>query len=147
MEETRLAYAEINKILELLEDDYKNRVPGKIRDFFRDERDIEYEPTIEPNKLLSEQNLKNETYILLTILELNYWCDSEEEKQELLLELSNNEEKKQKELYKKYNPDKIFKKKNETYSNNEETAVVVYKEHNFIKKIIDRIVSFFRREK
>lgn len=145
MDETRLAYAEINKILELLEDEYKNRVPEKIRDFFRDERNIEYEPIIEPNKLLSEQNLKNETYILLTILELNYWCDSEEEKQELLLELSNNEEKKQKELYEKYNPDNIFKKKNETYSNNEETAVVVYKEQNFIRKILDKIKRLFKR--
>ena len=145
MHETRLAYAEINKILDLLEDDYKNRVPEKIREFFRDERDIEYEPIIEPNKLLSEQNLKNETYILLTILELNYWCDSEEEKQELLLELSNNEEKKQKELYKKYNPDNIFKKKNETYNNNEETAVVVYKEQNFLRKILDKIKRLFKR--
>ena len=137
MDETRLAYAEINKILDLLEDDYKNRVPEKIRDFFRDERDIEYDPIIKPNQLLSKQNLKSETYILLTILELNYWCDSEEEKQELLLELSNNEEKKQKELYEKYNPENIFKKKNDSDSNNEETAIVVYKEQNFIKKIIE----------
>lgn len=146
MDETRLAYAEINKILDLLEDDYKNRVPEKIRDFFRDERDIEYDPIIKPNQLLSKQNLKSETYILLTILELNYWCDSEEEKQELLLELSNNEEKKQKELYEKYNPENIFKKKNDSDSNNEETAIVVYKEQNFIKKIIDRILKFFKEK-
>lgn len=145
MDETRLAYAEINKILDLLEDDYKNRVPEKIRDFFRDERDIDYEPNIEPSKLLSEQNLKRETYILLTILELNYWCDSEEEKQEILLELSNNEEKKQKELYEKYNPDNIFKKKNDLDNNmKEETALVEYKEQNLIKRIIDKILRFFK---
>lgn len=32
--ENMLAYAEIDEILNLLEDDYRERVPKKVRDFF-----------------------------------------------------------------------------------------------------------------
>ncbi|MEI3396037.1 MAG: hypothetical protein V8R82_10295 [Clostridia bacterium] len=33
--ETELAYAEVDAILELLEDEYVNRIPAQVREFFK----------------------------------------------------------------------------------------------------------------
>lgn len=142
------AYGEVDAILELLEEEYKKRVPNKIRDFFKEEKAKDYNPKIDVQKSLLEQNLQRETFILLTILELNYWCNSEEEKKELLKELDENEEQAQKELYEKYNPDNIFKKKNEEKDEKqEELALEEYKEDNFIKKVINKILKIFKLKK
>jgi len=142
----QIAYAEVDAILELLEDEYKKRVPNKIRDFFREEKAEDYNPRIDVQKSLLEQNLQRETFVLLTILELNYWCNSEEEKKELLKELNENEEQAKKELYEKYNPDNIFKNKNEEKDEKqEELALVEYKEKNIFKKIIDKIYYIFAK--
>lgn len=146
--ETALAYAEVDAILELLEDEYVNRVPIYIREYFKDEKDKEYHPKININETLNIQNLKRKTMVLLAILNLNYWCDSEEEKLEFLKELNNNENikiKEEQELREKYNSDNIFKKKNDTPENEESTAIIEYKEQNFIKKIIEKIMRIFKR--
>ncbi len=142
--ETKLAYAEVYEILELLEDEYRQRVPQKIREFFKEEKDKNYVPIIKADTSLLEQNLKRETFSILTILELNYWCDSEQEKEELLKELKENEEEYKKELYEKYNPDNIFKNK-EINEQNQNIALIEYKEKSFIIKILDKIKNLFKR--
>ena len=110
-----LAYSEVYEILNLLEDEYKERVPKEVIEFFEQERDKEYNPIIDVNIPLEKQNLKRKTMVVLAILNLNYWCDSEEEKQAILDNFAENEKKKQlaeKELAEKYNPDNLFKKRN-----------------------------------
>ena len=142
-----LAYSEVYEILNLLEDEYKNRVPKKVIEFFERERDENYNPIIEIDVPLDKQNLKRETMVLLAILNMNYWCDNEDEKQEMLNSFNENEASKklkEKELAEKYNPDNLFKK-NEIHEVIEEVAMVEYKEPNFIQKIISKIKSLFRR--
>lgn len=142
-----LAYSEVYEILNLLEDEYKNRVPEKVIEFFERERDEKYNPIIEIGVPLDKQNLKRETMVLLAILNMNYWCDNEDEKQEMLNSFNENEASKklkEKELAEKYNPDNLFKK-NEIHEVIEEVAMVEYKEPNFIQKIISKIKSLFRR--
>ena len=142
-----LAYSEVYEILNLLEDEYKNRVPKKVIEFFERERDEKYNPIIEIDVPLDKQNLKRETMVLLAILNMNYWCDNADEKQEMLNSFNENEASKkikEKELAEKYNPDNLFKK-NEIHEVIEEVAMVEYKEPNFIQKIISKIKSLFRR--
>ena len=142
-----LAYSEVYEILNLLEDEYKNRVPEKVIEFFERERDENYNPIIEIDVPLDKQNLKRETMVLLAILNMNYWCDNEDEKQEMLNSFNENEASKklkEKELAEKYNPNNLFKK-NEIHEVIEEVAMVEYKEPNFIQKIISKIKSLFRR--
>ena len=142
--ETKLAYAEVDAIIELLEDEYVQKVPQKVRNFLKEEKDNNYIPNINVEVSLLEQNLKRETLVLLAILNLNYWCDSEQEKQELLKELKENEEEHQKELYEKYNPDNIFKNK-EINEQNQNLALIEYKEKSFISKILDNIKKLFKK--
>ena len=104
LEDNKLAYSEIDKILSLLEDKYKEKVPKKVRKFFSEEKDSEYIPKIDPNKSLIEQNLKKQTFSILALLNLNYWCEDETEKQKFINQLKENEKE-------KYNVDNLFKKR------------------------------------
>lgn len=142
--ENMLVYAEIDEILNLLEDDYRERVPKKVRDFFKEEKIKDYHPEIDIEKPLIEQNLKRETMVLLAILNLNYWCENEEEKQRFLNELDKNEEEK-KELEEKYNPDNLFKKKQDESTENN-LQIVEYKKPNFIQILLTKIKKILKRE-
>ncbi len=152
IQDSKIAYSEIYAIINLMEDQFIDKVPKKIKDFFEEERDKEYYPIIDVNIELDEQNLQRETIVLLAILKLNYWCDSEEEKQEILKSFSDNENlkiKEQQELYEKYNPDNIFKKKEQnTVVEDKEVvnslSMVEYKKTNFIKKLLSKIRSLLK---
>lgn len=150
LKDNMLAYAEVDEILNLLEKEYRERVPEKIRNFFKEEKMPDYNPKIEIGKQLTEQNLKRETMVLLAILNINYWCDSEEEKQMFIDEMAKNEEEKR-ELAEKYNPDKLFKnRKNNNLSsdNADETqniSLVEYKKQGIFKRILEKITKFFKK--
>lgn len=148
MDNSSLAYSEVCTILNMPEDEYKERVPKNVMDFFEEERDKEYNPIIDVNIPLEKQNLKRKTLVLLAILNLNYWCDSEEEKQEILDSFAKNEELKrikEKELTENYNINNLFKKI-ENNENKTEVSLIEYKKQNFIQKIILKIKSLFRRK-
>ena len=148
MDNSSLAYSEVCTILNMLEDEYKERVPKNVMDFFEEERNKEYNPIIDVNIPLEKQNLKRKTIVLLAILNLNYWCDSEEEKQEILDSFAKNEELKrlkEKELTENYNINNLFNKIENT-ENKTEVSLIEYKEQNFIQKIISKIKSLFRRK-
>ena len=145
------AYSEVYQIVNMMEKIYLDKIPKNVLDFLDEARDKEYQPIIEINKPLNEQKLQRYTMVLLAILDLNYWCDSEEEKQELLDMFNRNTEikiKQQKELEIKYNPDNLFKKK-QTISEieeNEELSMIEYKEPNIIKRILDKILNMFKKK-
>ena len=143
--ETELAYAEVDDILELLEDEYVNRIPAQVREFFKKEKNKEYILNIRSDIGLDGQKIKAETISLLTLLKKNYLCDSEEERKEILKELQENDRLKEEELREKYNPDNIFKNRNNKLEKEENVAMVEYKEPSFIRRILDRIKILFKR--
>lgn len=146
------AYAEVDEILSFMEDVYIDKIPKKLRELFKNERLEDYKPNINPKIPLDEQKLQKKTFSILAMLNLNYWCEDEKEKQDLIAIYSENDRKKEEELREKYNPDKLFKKK-ETEQKIEEpkkntaenTALVEYKEEKFFKKLIKKIMNFFKR--
>lgn len=142
--ESRLAYAEVDAILDLLEIEYVKKVPSKIRFFLKNEKDQDYIPEI--NKELS--GISRETISLLTLLQINYWCENEEEKQNILNELSENDRIKE-ELRKKYDIDNLFKNRVTITSNEikQQTDLTKYKEERFINRILNKIKSLFRRNR
>ncbi len=143
------AYSEVYEILNLLEDEAFSKVPKKILNFFNEERDKDYKPKIDLSKPLEEQGLMRDTIVLLAILNLNYWCDSENEKNDFLDELRRNGEYEKEALEEKYNPDNIFKKKNEqndgNNEKNENLQLIEYKDKNFIQRFLSKIRKLFKR--
>ena len=91
-------YAEVDKILSFMGFRYVEKVPKKMRDMFKNEKLQGYEPNIDKNIPLEEQKLERKTIAILAMLNLNYWCENEEEKQELIRAYSNNDKKRNEEI-------------------------------------------------
>ena len=83
------------------------------------------------------------------MLNLNYWCKDENEKKELLKMYSENDKKIEAEMRERYNPDNLFKKKEKEEQNNEvkqeNTELIEYKKQNIFKKILNKIMKFFKK--
>lgn len=141
---TKSAYTEVLAIINLLDEDYKNKIPAKLIELFEKEKSDEYTIEINPNISLEEQNLLQETIDILAMLKLSYWCSDENEKQDLLRLLDENEKKYQAELQAKYSPDNLFKSRNDTKLE-EQTAMIEYKKPSFITVILDKIRKLFRK--
>lgn len=143
-ENTRQTYTEIDNFIELLDEYNKNKIPIKLRELFKIEKDKHYIKNINPNKPIDEQNLKEETLALIAMLNLQYWCEDEKEKARLKQVYLNNEKKYQEGLIEKYNSDDIFKKKKENKL--EETAITVVQEEKWYQKIFNIIRRLFKRK-
>jgi len=92
----RQAYSEVDEFLELLPDYERNKIPERLRDFFKNEKDIYYMKKIDPNISIKEQALKEETLAIIAFLTLKYWCKDEEEKKMLMEIYEKNDVKYQK---------------------------------------------------
>ena len=148
--QTKQAYTEIDNFIELLAEDDKNKIPKKLRQFFKKEKDEEYKKNINIDIPIKEQNLKEETLALIALLNLKYICDDNKEKERLTKVYYDNDKKYQETIKEKYNPDNLFKKK---YNFEEgiqhefsiETEIVEYEEKNFIQKLFNKIKNLFKR--
>lgn len=140
------ALAEINEILKYLPEEYVEKIPKKLRDFFKEIESKEYKTNIDPYKTLDEQDLKPKTKTLITVLYRNYWCN-EEERAELDKILIENDKKYEEELREKYNPDNIFKKKDkdEEIKEVEETSLAVYNNKMWYQKAFEFISNIFKK--
>lgn len=141
------SYVEVLTILGYMETEYQEKIPKKLIDFFERNSAKDYKFDIDLEIPLKEQKLKAKTLSLLAMLNLNYWCKSNEEKQELIKRYSENEKKYQEELRKRYNPDNIFKKQQEKNNIEEnviqnEVSLIEYKESIF-RRLINKIKSIF----
>ena len=135
--QTRQAYSEIEEFLNLLDENTRNEIPNKLREYFNREKDNNYYKGINPNIPLKEQNLKRETLALIALLNLQYWCKDENEKERLKRIYANNESQYQEELREKYNPDNLFKKddnQNQVEERIEEPKQLVEYKESIIKK-------------
>ncbi len=143
------AYTEVLLILSYMEQKYVDKIPKKLLELLNEEKDKNYQPKISPNIPLAEQNLQRKTLALLAMFNLNYWCEDENEKKELLKMYSENDKKIETEMREKYNPDNLFKKKEKVSQNDEikkeSTELIEYKEQNIFKKILNRIMKFFKK--
>ena len=141
MKNNEIAYTEVDTILSLMDEKYINKIPKNLRGIFKEEKSLDYKPVIDTKKALNEQKLQKGTLVILAMLCLNYWCDSEEEKQELIKAYSENERKNEAEIREKYNPDNLFKKREEIPS---DTQMIEYHE-GMLTKIWNKIKSLFHR--
>lgn len=145
---TKEMYSEVYSILNMLGNDYISKLPGSLVTMINEERLKTYEPKYEPDISLDKQKLQRDTIAMIALLHLNYWCDSNEEKENLKELFKDNEKKYQAELREKYNSDNIFKKKeNNKYvenDNEKNKSMIQYKETIF-KRIMKKIMSIFHK--
>ena len=149
MEDIKMAYCEVDIILGQMEEEYVNKVPSELRKLFKEQKRMDYSPEIKVDVPLADQNLMRKTVAILAMLNLNYWCEDEKEKQDLIQMYSENDKKREAELREKYNPDNLFKKKDieveEVTENTESKELIEYKKENFFKMILRKIFSIFKK--
>ncbi len=146
--QTQEIYSEVYSILNLLGKSYIKKLPVSLFNMIKEEKRQDYNPKYDSKINLEQQNLKRETLSMIALFHLNYWCNSDEEKNELKTLFKTNEEKHQAEIREKYNPDNLFKKhslEQEEYAVTNEVAMVEYKEPLF-KRFINKIKKIFHRE-
>lgn len=160
----RRTLADIDIILSGLDEETRNKVPKQFRDLIHNDKLEGYESNIRMDIPLEHQTLHPDTQAFMAMLYLKYWCESDEEKQNIMATLNDNERKYQQQLSEKYSYENLFKntKKEDVVQKQEPVAVaavattnmppdnrnnqlVEYKE-SFIKRILDKIFSFFRRK-
>lgn len=142
---TQEMYSEVYSILNLLGNNYITKLPKSLFKMIEEEKSSTYNPQYSEDQSLSEQNIKRESLSMIALFHLNYWCNSDEEKEQLKQLFKDNKEKHQAEIREKYNPDNLFKNnKQETIQeanvNSNNLAIVEYKE-SILKKFINKIKS------
>lgn len=136
-------YTEAYEIINHMEQKEINKIPKNVIDFIRENKNDNYEFKIDEDKNLEEQNLKRDTLVLMALISLNYWCENDEEKEELLRKYSENDKKRERELREKFNPDNLFMKKTGNAfigEKNSNLPIEVKK-----PKFFERIINFFKR--
>lgn len=91
MESIETTYAEVYNILNVLGDKYKNKVPKKFIEFLDDNRNKDYSLKID-EKNYESINISRDALTIISILNLNYWVESEDEKQALIEKYKKNDE-------------------------------------------------------
>lgn len=142
-------YSEVYAVLSLMESQYIDKIPNQLMELVRSEKNEKYAPNIKIDIPLDEQGLQRKTLAFLAMLNLNYWCENEKEKQELLEMYSENDRIAETELQEIYNPENIFHKKKQEKINSDEKQenkqMIESEEKSILKKILKKIMNFFKK--
>lgn len=73
-EEKRKAYSEVVEILKLIDDEQRiEKIPFEVIELIKRNSDPQYKPTIDKDKPIENQNLRDETYSILGWIANKYW--------------------------------------------------------------------------
>ena len=143
---TRQAYSEIDTFLNLLNEEDRNKVPKKLRELFKREKDPKYIKDINPNVPIAKQHLKKETLSIIALLNLQYWCEGEIEKARLMAIYKENDNKYSRQLEEKLNFNNGIKGNSNLENNDiEKTDITVYEKESKFKKFINKILNFIHK--
>lgn len=139
------AYKEIYEILRIFPQELVAKIPQEKIRFFRNNMDNSYQYNIS-KETFDGKTMLEETKAILTILFRDYWATPMQKEKILAYEnLERNRQEEETRL--KYNPDNLFKKKEDSKHIEEHieetTAMVEYKDSIF-KKIINKILNIFK---
>lgn len=142
--EYREAFTEVNEILEYFNKDLLKKIPKEFIKNIKENMSTTYKVIYDNTKSLNEQNIKQETRAILSIIYRDYICDKETK--EKIIQKDRKEwlklEEKKKEEYKNT---ELFKSpiKNQNISNDKYLKVV--EKQNIIIKIIEKIKEIWRK--
>ena len=145
------AFTEVNEIFKLMPQELLEKIPTKFRQVIQEEMDKKYITDIkEP---IEECELKGETIIILGLIYRDFLCTPEERKilqEQDTKQLQDMQKKLEMEMKEKYNPDNIFKNRQETKKeitkNSEEKSLTVISEEKWYQKIFNIIKRIFKKD-
>ena len=112
-EEKRKAYSEVVEILKLIDDEQRiEKIPFEVIELIKRNSDPQYKPTIDKEKPIEDQNLRDETYSILGWIANKYWNE------DIIIEPQNEK------IDETKDEQQEIKTINETINNIEERAAV-----------------------
>ena len=134
------AYSEVYEFINVLGNEYKNKIPEKLYLKIETKRDKTYIPKYDINQ--ENANFSNEALSLISAINLQYWCEDSEEKERLKKVYTDNTQKEEQ----KYSYENMFKNENKTEKiQNENTQIIEYKKESLLQKILNKIKSIFKK--
>jgi hypothetical protein len=145
--EYRQSLTELDKVLSYMDEDNIKKVPNKILDFIKRNMDKNYSPNIDRNIPVYKQPLKKDTRVLLSLLYRHFWCSSEK-KERLLAEDKEELDKYFSEIQRRstFNASTTDSNSINEAVTEECKEIVTVEKMNFFKRILDRIIKFFKRK-
>ena len=142
-----IAIAETLYYLKGIQQQDIDKIPKKFLNFLKANYSKNYNCNFDYTKPLKYLNISNEARGLIAMICLNYWCITDEQKEQFKKRLTENELKYQEELKEKYNPDKLFEKRQKVIesSNVEKLSIIEYEEKSFLQKLFDKIKHIFKK--
>ena len=138
------AYAEVYEILKYIPLEQYNKIPKEVINVFKNRRDKTYKVRINPALPLENQNLQRKTLILLSVLNLDYWCGEEEREEILNIYWQNEKNRKNENRQDEYI---VLGDGNDAVAASElGTDLVVYREASILEKILIKIKHIFKRK-
>lgn len=144
-----IAMTETLHYLKGIRQDDLNKIPSKFMKFLNENCAKNYICEFDYTKPLKDIKLSNEARGIIAMICLNYWCETDEQKEKFKKHLNENELKYQEGLRKKYNYDDLFKKNKininvKTQNNrNENTKMIEYQKQKWYQKIFARLLKIF----
>ena len=141
------AYSEVLGILKCISTEEYNKIPKEKIKLFEEYSNKEYIFNYDSNKTLDEQNVSKRAKAVIAILFRDYWA-TDTQREKIIAKQNYDRQKVEQELMKKYNPDNLFKKKEqieEINKNKECKDLVEYKEESFIIIILKKIKKIFKK--
>ena len=134
--EYRQALFEVYKILENTDEEIINKIPEKFMKFVKENMDTNYKFELEKGKEIIKQNLKDETKQIIALIYKDYICDEKEHEKEVINDYNIN-----------FNRNKELEKEGLQKENNIENiekSLLEIKKEKWYKKLINKILKFFK---
>ena len=143
MSNRKNAYEEVYTILQELNEEEYNKIPSEVIKTIETNRNEEYEYELDDELELKEQPMLPETKAILFNLFRDYLA-TPEQKAKIIKMQSEARQKNELKKQQMYNTDVFANKPKEnlTENNNETTQIVEYRE-SILKRILNKIKSFF----
>lgn len=107
---TKQVYSQVYQVIRTMGQEYIDKLPHSLWSMLETQRDMNYNPQYSIDDIRIGRNISDDALAVISLIHYNYWCTSEEEKQQLATIIHRNEDKYEKELREKYDPNNIFKK-------------------------------------
>ena len=141
------AYYEVIRILEYVNIDDYNKIPSKLINTFRMNANYEHNFEYDVNKTLEEQNVSKRALTVIAILFRDYWA-TDTQREKIVAKQNYDRQQMEQELMEKYNPDNLFKKKEQVEAVTEKIEckeLIEYKEESIFRQILRKIKSIFKK--
>ncbi len=141
-EKYKKSLSEVYEILKLMPESILNKIPQKLKDIIKNERDIEYKIIVkEP---LNIEDFQYETIVLLGMIYRDFLCDENEKNilKQREIDLANQYDE---EIRKMYNPDDLFnRRKKANIGKSESLPIKVEEDRKWFKKIFELVKGVFK---